>query len=187
MACGENLSKFHHVHHKSKTDWSVDNEHRPPWWATGNRAMARLHTFWFIECKKVKLSCAVRYCDMAIHVWMAVQPHPLTFSTTHLLTHIWMAVQPHPLTFSTTHLLTHIWMAVQPHPLTFSTTHLRTHIWMAVQPHPLTFSTTYLLIPWNRAHLEKLIHSQVVKKFLAFMDPEGSLPHSHMPATCPYP
>jgi len=27
---------------------------------------------------------------------------------------------------------------------------------------------------------------QLVKKFSAFLEPEGSLPHSQVPATCPY-
>jgi hypothetical protein len=33
---------------------------------------------------------------------------------------------------------------------------------------------------------EKLTGFQPVKKFPAFMEPEGSLPHSQMPTTCPY-
>jgi len=32
--------------------------------------------------------------------------------------------------------------------------------------------------------LEKLTGSQLVKKFPHFMEPEGSLPHSQVPATC---
>jgi hypothetical protein len=37
---------------------------------------------------------------------------------------------------------------------------------------------TYLLTPWSRVHLEKLTGFQLVKKFPAFMEPEGSLLHS---------
>jgi hypothetical protein len=32
------------------------------------------------------------------------------------------------------------------------------------------------LTPWSRVLLEKLIVTQLVKKFLTFMEPEGSLP-----------
>ena len=46
---------------------------------------------------------------------------------------------------------------------------------------------TSLLTPWCRVLLEQLTASQLVKKFPAFMQPEGSFPHSQMPATCPYP
>jgi hypothetical protein len=44
----------------------------------------------------------------------------------------------------------------------------------------------YLLNPWSRV-LEKLTSFKVVKKFPAFMDPECSLLHSLVSATCPYP
>ena len=46
----------------------------------------------------------------------------------------------------------------------------------------LTYNT-----PWSRVHPEKLTGSQRAKKFPAFMEPEGSIPHSQVPATCPYP
>jgi hypothetical protein len=45
----------------------------------------------------------------------------------------------------------------------------------------------YLLTPYSRVLLEKLNRSQLVKKFHAIIVPEGSLPHSQEPATCPYP
>jgi hypothetical protein len=35
--------------------------------------------------------------------------------------------------------------------------------------------------------LEKLMVSQLVKKFPAFYEPEGSLPHLQVSDTCPYP
>jgi hypothetical protein len=41
--------------------------------------------------------------------------------------------------------------------------------------------------PWSRALFEKLSGSQLVKKFPAFMEPDGSLPYSQEPATCPCP
>ena len=47
-------------------------------------------------------------------------------------------------------------------------------------------NNTSLLTPWSRVHLEKLTGVQLVKKFLHFMEPEGSLPHSQVPTTCPY-
>ena len=40
---------------------------------------------------------------------------------------------------------------------------------------------------WSRFLPEKLKVSQLVKKFPHFMEPEVSLPHSQLPATCPYP
>jgi hypothetical protein len=45
----------------------------------------------------------------------------------------------------------------------------------------------YRLTPWSTVLLEKLTVSQLVKKFPAFMKHKGSLPHSQMPATRPYP
>jgi len=51
----------------------------------------------------------------------------------------------------------------------------------------ITYLLTYLLTPWSRVILEKLTGSQLVKKFTAFIEPEGSLPHSQVPASCPYP
>ena len=45
----------------------------------------------------------------------------------------------------------------------------------------------HLLNPWSRVLLEKPISTQPVKKFPAFMEPEGSLPCSQKPATCPCP
>jgi Mn-dependent DtxR family transcriptional regulator len=49
-----------------------------------------------------------------------------------------------------------------------------------------TYLLTYLLTPWSRVVLEKLTGPQIVKKLSAFMEPEGSSPHSQVPATCPY-
>jgi hypothetical protein len=45
----------------------------------------------------------------------------------------------------------------------------------------------YILIPCSTVLLEKLTSSQLVEKFPTFMEPEGALPHSQQPATCPYP
>jgi len=45
----------------------------------------------------------------------------------------------------------------------------------------------YLLTPWSRVLLEKLTGLQLVKISPHFMESEGSLPHSQVPATCPYP
>jgi hypothetical protein len=39
----------------------------------------------------------------------------------------------------------------------------------------------------EQSSLKKLTGFQLVKKFPHFMDPEGWLSHSHVPATCPYP
>jgi hypothetical protein len=46
---------------------------------------------------------------------------------------------------------------------------------------------TSFLTPWSRVLIEKLTGSQPVKKFPAFMEPDGSLLHSQVPATFPYP
>ena len=45
--------------------------------------------------------------------------------------------------------------------------------------------TSYLLTPQSTVLLEKLTSSQPVKKFPHFTEPEGSLPHSEIPAICP--
>ena len=47
--------------------------------------------------------------------------------------------------------------------------------------------TSYLLAPYGRVLLEKLTGFQPVKKLTHFMEPVGSLPHSQVPNTCPYP
>jgi hypothetical protein len=44
-----------------------------------------------------------------------------------------------------------------------------------------------ILTPWIRVLLDELTGFQRVKKFPAFYEPESSLPHSHLSATCPYP
>jgi len=70
------------------------------------------------------------------------------------------------------HVYTPIYICIYTH-----ITYLRTY---------LTYLLTYLLIPWSSILLEKLIGSHLVKKFPTFMAPEGSLPHSQQPSTCPY-
>jgi hypothetical protein len=70
-----------------------------------------------------------------------------------------------------------------------STSHL-CHAYFILHSSPNLFDyphNTYLLTPWGRALLEKLTCFQLMKKFPAFMEPEGSLPPSEVPATCPYP
>jgi hypothetical protein len=44
-----------------------------------------------------------------------------------------------------------------------------------------------IITPWSRVLLEKLTGRQLVRNSLHFMEPEGSLPHSKEPSTCPYP
>ena len=44
-----------------------------------------------------------------------------------------------------------------------------------------------LLTPWCRIFLEKLTGLQLVKKFPAFHETQGSLPHSQTSTTRPYP
>ena len=44
-----------------------------------------------------------------------------------------------------------------------------------------------VLTAWSTVLLEKPTGSQLVKNSPNFMEPEGSLPHSQMPTTCPYP
>ena len=48
----------------------------------------------------------------------------------------------------------------------------------------LTYLFTFSM---SRVLLEKLTGSQLFNKFPAFYGTEGSLPHSPVPATCPYP
>jgi hypothetical protein len=52
----------------------------------------------------------------------------------------------------------------------------------------LTHSLTHSLTPWCGTLIEKLIVTQLVKKYPAFfMEPEGSLPCLQKPAIGPYP
>jgi hypothetical protein len=48
----------------------------------------------------------------------------------------------------------------------------------------LTYLLTYSLTPWRRILFEKLIVTQLVKKYF-LMEPEGSLPCSQKTATVP--
>ena len=72
--------------------------------------------------------------------------------------------------------------SLEPHPITRSPPRYcstaRTLCWAVL---------TYFLSPRSRVLLGKLTGSQLVKKFPHFMQPESSLPHSQVPATCPYP
>jgi hypothetical protein len=45
----------------------------------------------------------------------------------------------------------------------------------------------FYVTTWNRILPEKLTVPQLVKMSTYFMQPKVSLPHSHQPATCPYP
>ena len=49
----------------------------------------------------------------------------------------------------------------------------------------LTYLLTYLL--HGAESLKTQLVLQLVKKFPAFLEPEGSSPYSQVPATCPYP
>jgi len=48
------------------------------------------------------------------------------------------------------------------------------------------FKFTYLL-HGAESSLRSLLVLQLVKKFSAFLEPEGSSPYSQVPATCPFP
>ena len=50
-----------------------------------------------------------------------------------------------------------------------------------------TYLLTHLLIPWSRVRLEKLDFFNYSRNSPHFMEPGGSLPHSQVSATCPYP
>ena len=63
--------------------------------------------------------------------------------------------------------------------LTYLLTHSLTH--------SLTHLLTHSLTPISRVLLEKLTGFQQVKNSPHFMEHEGSLPHSQVSATCPYP
>jgi len=49
-----------------------------------------------------------------------------------------------------------------------------------------TYVLTYLLTPWSRVFLQKLTGSHS-RNSPYFMEPQGSLPHSKVSDTCPYP
>jgi hypothetical protein len=51
----------------------------------------------------------------------------------------------------------------------------------------MCYNNTYLLTTWSKVLLEKLTGFQLVKKYPAFMEPEGLLSHSEVSTTCPYP
>jgi hypothetical protein len=64
--------------------------------------------------------------------------------------------------------------------LSFPTTYLLTYL--------RTYLLTYLLTPWFRIVFEKLIVTQLIKKYPAFfIEPEGILLCSQKPATILYP
>ena len=66
--------------------------------------------------------------------------------------------------------------------LPMNTNHISDVILYADDTRILVFCT-----PWIRVFLEKLTGSQQSRNSPHFMEPEGSLPHSQVPATCPYP
>jgi len=45
----------------------------------------------------------------------------------------------------------------------------------------------YVLTVWSRVIPEKLVDSIYSRNFQHFMEPEGSLLHSQVTTTCPYP
>jgi hypothetical protein len=47
--------------------------------------------------------------------------------------------------------------------------------------------STYLFTPWSRDLLDKITGSCLSRNSPHFMEPEGSLTHSHVLATCSYP
>jgi len=51
----------------------------------------------------------------------------------------------------------------------------------------LTYFLPYLLTPYSTVLLEKLTVCSWSRNSPHFMEPEGSLPHSQVPVTCPYP
>jgi len=61
--------------------------------------------------------------------------------------------------------------------LTFLLTHSLTHL--------LTYSLTHSLTPWCRILFEKLIVTQLIKKYPFFMEPEGLSLCSQEPVTDP--
>jgi len=58
--------------------------------------------------------------------------------------------------------------------------------WSLHRQHLLTYLLTYLL-HGAESFLKSQPVLQLVKKFPAFLEPEGSSPYSQVPATCPYP
>ena len=65
-------------------------------------------------------------------------------------------------------------------------THTHTYIHTYTHTCIYTYIHIYLLTTCRRVLLEKLTGFQLVKKSPNFMEPEGSLPHLQVPATCPY-
>ena len=53
----------------------------------------------------------------------------------------------------------------------------------------LSYRTSSVIFTCWKEHsyFEKLTGSQLVKKFHAFFETDGTLPHLQVPATCPYP
>ena len=97
----------------------------------------------------------------------------LNCSIAQLLTHL-LTYLP---TYLPTYLLTYLFTYFL---LSFILTYLLTFFF-------LTNLLTYLLTLWSRVLIKKLTGSQLLKKLRHFMKSEGSLPHSQVPATCPYP
>ena len=95
---------------------------------------------------------------------------------------------PYLLTYFLVYLLTYvITYLVLTYFLPYLLMYLLTYIHTYLLTYLFTYLLTYLLTPCSRVLLERLTGSQLVKKFPTIMQPEGSLPHSQQPATCPYP
>ena len=82
--------------------------------------------------------------------------------------------------------LTYLHTYLHTYLLTYILTYLITYLLTYILTSLLTYLLTYLLTPWSRDwEANRFSASQEISSH--FMEPEGSLPHSQVPANCPYP
>ena len=145
-----------------------------------------------INVKKVEENCCSigvirRICDIKFVLGPNIFTIVLTkfFQSSSLilgghfhLRHDWSSILSHALlTYLLTHLLTYL--------LTHSLTHLLTYSLTHSLPHSLTHSLTNSMEQSPSWEANRFSASQEIPRIL--WKPECSLPHSQMPAICPYP
>jgi hypothetical protein len=86
-----------------------------------------------------------------------------------------------------TYLFIYLFTYLFSYLLTYLLIYLLTYLLTYLHTYLFIYLLTYLITPWSTALLEKLTGLYQSRNSPHFIDPEISLPHSQLPATCLYP
>ena len=139
----------------------------------GHISLSKIHKIYCIPLQQCKYEYSILTFTYLLAYLLSYLPTtylPIFLISYYLLTYL--------LSYILTYLL-----------ITYLITYLLTYYFLTLLliTYLLIYLLNYLLTSRNRVLLQKLTRSQLVKKFPAFMELEGSLPHSQEPATCPFP